>query len=112
MFTGSAGEGWEINGETFPEVTVPVVPLGSETVLEVRNVSPAEHPFHLHGHSFEVLSVNGAPPPHRTIEDTLQIEIHQVVRLRFVADNPGAWMTHCHILPHAEDGMMTVIEVR
>ncbi|MBX2803508.1 MAG: multicopper oxidase family protein [Myxococcales bacterium] len=112
LFTGSPERGWEINGETFPDVTVPTIGLDSEVVLEVRNVSPAEHPFHLHGHHFEVLSLDGAAPAVRTIEDTVQIGIGGVARLRFVADNPGFWMTHCHVLPHADEGMMTVLEVR
>jgi FtsP/CotA-like multicopper oxidase with cupredoxin domain len=32
--------------------------------------------------------------------------------LKLHANNPGFWMTHCHILPHAGDGMMTVLEVK
>ena len=39
------------------------------------------------------------------------MRIRERVRLRIVADNPGDWMSHCHILPHAEDGMMTVLRV-
>ncbi|MCA9539902.1 MAG: multicopper oxidase family protein [Myxococcales bacterium] len=102
---------WRINGEKFPDVTVQRVPRGSRPIIEVRNLSPTEHPFHIHGNVFEVLSVDGQPPAMRQIEDTLNIRIHQRVRLRLEADNPGAWMTHCHILPHAEEGMMTVLEV-
>ncbi len=37
--------------------------------------------------------------------------IRDRVRLKVLADNPGDWMTHCHILPHAGDGMMTVLRV-
>jgi FtsP/CotA-like multicopper oxidase with cupredoxin domain len=33
------------------------------------------------------------------------------VDIAFVADNPGDWMIHCHILEHAEGGMMGVIRV-
>ena len=101
-----------MNGETFPDVTMPSVDLGEEVVIEVRNVSPADHPFHLHGHAFEVLSVDGLPPPVRTVEDTVDVGVRSVVRLLLLADNPGVWMTHCHVLPHAEGGMMTMLEVR
>lgn len=110
-FTGSALEGWEINGATFPDITPDTVTLGSEVILEIRNPSPAHHPFHLHGMAFEVLAIDGVAPPVRRIEDTLDVGIQQVVRLRIEADNPGDWMSHCHILPHAEDGMMTVFSV-
>ncbi|MFT7624376.1 MAG: FtsP/CotA-like multicopper oxidase with cupredoxin domain, partial [Myxococcota bacterium] len=76
-----------------------------------RNLSPTEHPFHLHGHAFEVISLDGEAPPHYMLEDTLNIPIRQTARLRLLADNPGDWMTHCHILPHAGQGMMTVLRV-
>ncbi len=111
LFSGSPELGWEMNGETFPDVTVPTVPLGAELIVEVRNASPSNHPFHVHGHAFEVLSVDGVPPDHRTIEDTIDVPIRASVRLKLVADNPGTWMTHCHVLPHAEGGMMTLLRV-
>ena len=50
-------------------------------------------------------------PAQPTYEDTINVRIRERVRLRIVADNPGDWMSHCHILPHAEDGMMTVLRV-
>ncbi len=104
-------EQWLINGEAFPDVTIETLALGREAVIEVRNLSPTEHPFHLHGMPFEVLSVDGVAPEHRLVEDTINLGIRQVVRLEVLADNPGDWMTHCHILPHAEGGMMTVLRV-
>jgi FtsP/CotA-like multicopper oxidase with cupredoxin domain len=111
-FTGSPRTGaWLINGESFPEVTVAQLAHGTETILEVRNLSPTDHPFHLHGHGFEVLSRDGVPPAWRQMEDTVNVGIRERVRLRLVADNPGKWMLHCHILSHAEGGMMTVLEV-
>lgn len=112
LLTGSTELGWEMNGETFPDVVVPQLDLGADVVIEVRNASPARHPFHVHGHTFEVLSIDGVPPAFRTIEDTVDVPIQSLVRLRMTADNPGLWMTHCHVLPHAEDGMMTLLDVR
>ena len=102
---------WLINGERFPAVTIQQLEFGQEAIIEVRNLSPTEHPFHLHGLNFEVLSINGTPPAYRTIEDTINLRIRDQLRIRVIADNPGFWMTHCHILPHAEDGMMTLLEV-
>lgn len=102
---------WMINGERFPNVTIESIPLGEVAIVDVLNLSPTEHPFHIHGLRFEVLDVNGAAPARRTIEDTINLKIRDRVRLRVEADNPGDWMTHCHILPHADDGMMTVLRV-
>jgi len=45
------------------------------------------------------------------LEDTINVRMMQSVRLRVPATNPGDWMAHCHILPHATEGMMTVLRV-
>ena len=112
VFSGDLETGvWMMNGEVFPDVTVENLALGQEAIIEVRNLSPTEHPYHLHGMHFEVLSVNGISPERRTIEDNYNVRIYESLRLRVVADNPGWWMSHCHILPHAEGGMMTVLQV-
>lgn len=111
-FSGDPNTGvWMINGEVFPDVTVAELALGADAVLEVRNLSPTEHPFHLHGLVFELLSLDGVAPAAPRWEDTLNLPIHGAARLRLSADNPGDWMLHCHILPHADDGMMTVLRV-
>ena len=102
---------WRINGEEFPDVTVERVDLGQDVVMELRNLSATEHPFHLHGMRFEVLSRDGVPPAAHTLEDTVNLGLHETVRVRVLADNEGFWMTHCHILPHADGGMMTVLQV-
>jgi len=112
VFSGAQTTGkWLINGESFPDVTIEEIPLGATRIIEVRNLSPTEHPFHLHGHAFEVLSVDGVQPQFKSLEDTINVAIRSSVRLRLVANNPGDWMTHCHILPHAHNGMMTVLRV-
>lgn len=111
VFTGGADGTWAINGEVYPDVTVETLALGTEATLDVRNLSPSAHPFHLHGHRFEVLSVDGVPPAARTVEDTIDVGVLSRVRLRLLADNPGDWMVHCHLLDHEEGGMMTVLRV-
>jgi FtsP/CotA-like multicopper oxidase with cupredoxin domain len=111
-FAGSDRSGrWFINGRRFPEINIERVQRDATVIIEVRNLSPTEHPFHLHGYVFEVLSRNGVAPSAPTYEDTVNLRIRDRVRLRLIADNPGDWMSHCHILPHAEDGMMTVLRV-
>jgi FtsP/CotA-like multicopper oxidase with cupredoxin domain len=45
------------------------------------------------------------------MEDTIDMGIYQTIRVRVLADNPGDWMLHCHILPHGDAGMMTVLRV-
>ena len=102
---------WLINGEVFPDITIETLSLGQEAIIELRNVSAVHHPFHLHGLTFEVLSIDGVAPSTRRIEDTIDMGIYQTTRIRVYADNPGDWMLHCHILPHGDQGMMTVLRV-
>lgn len=102
---------WMISGERFPDVTIPEVAVGEELIVEVRNLSATEHPFHQHGAHFEVLSIDGIVPATRRVEDTVNIPLYGVARLRMVPPRPGDWMSHCHILPHADGGMMTVLRV-
>jgi FtsP/CotA-like multicopper oxidase with cupredoxin domain len=84
---------------------------GQSCVLAMSNEAAWWHPMHLHGHSFRVISRNGAPAPHREWLDTVLLAPSERVEVAFVADNPGDWMFHCHILEHQESGMMGVVRV-
>jgi FtsP/CotA-like multicopper oxidase with cupredoxin domain len=101
---------WTINGEVFPDITIETLPLGQWSIIELRNISQTAHPFHLHGQVFELLSIDGDKPPVRRFEDTIDVPPYKIVRIGLLPDNPGDWMAHCHILPHAH-GMMTVLRV-
>ena len=35
----------------------------------------------------------------------------ETVRIAFVADNPGDWLVHCHMLEHSVAGMMSWFRV-
>ena len=99
-----------------------VVNYNDTVQIVVNNGDVANHPFHLHGHDFQVLarpdsgtgSWSGRDenyennPPMR---DTVTIMPHSYVVLRFRATNPGVWLFHCHIEWHVEMGLTaTVIE--
>jgi FtsP/CotA-like multicopper oxidase with cupredoxin domain len=43
--------------------------------------------------------------------DTVLIRPRERVRVAFVADNPGDWMLHCHVMDHQVGGLMTIIRV-
>ena len=69
------------------------------------------HPIHLHGVAFRVLSRNGRPAPHRPWADTALLAPRERAEVAFVADNPGDWMFHCHVLEHQASGMMGVVRI-
>jgi len=105
---------WAINGVAGKaHGDAPLLELrhGRHYVLTLRNETGWEHPLHLHGHVFRVLTRNRAPVPHRPWRDTVLVGRHETVEIALVADNPGDWMFHCHTLLHQEGGMMGVIRV-
>ena len=102
-----------INEAVHPNVPVITVKNGDVRVLEVENLSDMDHPFHLHGFFFQVLSKNGValPPDALANKDTLIIPAKTSYRLVARYDEPGSWMYHCHIFEHGEHGMMGELRV-
>jgi FtsP/CotA-like multicopper oxidase with cupredoxin domain len=80
-------------------------------VIELINDTAWPHPMHLHGHSLRVISRNGRAEPLRLWQDTVLIPGREWAEIALVADNPGDWMFHCHILEHQIAGMMGVVRV-
>lgn len=110
-----AGRFWALNGTVPGEMTA-MAPLfrfslGSSQIIQIVNRTAFPHPMHLHGHTFRVISKNGKSVPHRPWRDTVIVWPNDTVEIAFVADNPGTWMCHCHILEHQEAGMMATVEV-
>jgi len=115
MMNMMRGDGmWFVNGKAATgHVMDPLLSLklGESAVFAMTNATAWHHPIHLHGHSFRVVSRNGEPTKHREWQDTVLMAPREKVDIAFVADNPGDWMFHCHILEHQAAGMMGVIRV-
>ena len=105
---------WFVNGVAAEgHILDPMLVLGRDIshVIAMTNATAFHHPIHLHGHSFRVISRNGVPTAYREWQDTVLMAPRERVEIAFVADNPGDWMFHCHILEHQAAGMMGVIRV-
>ena len=103
-----------INGRSMDPARVDVsARRGATEIWEIENLVGMDHPFHLHGFQFQVLSRNGVPEPFPAWKDVVNVPRHESVRfvVRF-DDFAGKWMFHCHILDHEDHGMMGVLEVR
>jgi len=89
--------------------------VGETQVWTVTNSTKWSHPLHLHGFFFQVLDDNGAPVRPLAWKDTVDIPFERTVRLAVRFDDregvTGDWMLHCHILDHAEIGLMGVVRV-
>ncbi|OBC17483.1 oxidase [Mycobacterium sp. 852013-50091_SCH5140682] len=103
------GYDWTINGLPFAKTRPLQVRQGQRVTLTFTNSTMMWHPMHLHGHTFEVLAAGGQPGARK---DTVIVLPMQRLQVRFVADNPGVWMLHCHNTYHQEAGMMTSLDYR
>ncbi len=76
-----------------------------------KSPHPMQHPIHIHGQRFLVLSTDGIPNKNLVWKDTVLIPTGKTVDILVDFENPGDWMFHCHIAEHLETGMMGLIQV-
>lgn len=97
---------WAINGVAgLPQEPLFRVGRGSAISLDVVNDNSWPHAMHIHGHHFIC---------YRTPDywrDTALFERGEQGSIRFIADNPGKWLIHCHMVEHMDGGMQTWFEV-
>jgi FtsP/CotA-like multicopper oxidase with cupredoxin domain len=106
------GTFWTLNGKSWPDHDHSKLPppiftfkRGERVIIEIENTTSRAHPIHIHGHTMMVLSASLlVRPVHRA--DTVLVLPNERVTVGFVADNPGNWMIHCHVIEHQETGMM------
>ena len=109
---------WAVDGRMIPPMKpgAPGEPMldlkkGRSYIVNWRNDTAFDHPIHLHGHSFTLIARGGMSLAEPVVMDTVLIAPQESVEVAFVADNPGDWALHCHILEHAEAGMMGYLRV-
>jgi FtsP/CotA-like multicopper oxidase with cupredoxin domain len=110
-----AGGIWSMNGKAImghgEEGRLFHFGLGEHVHMAIANDTAFDHPIHMHGHHFRVLSRNGRKPPSPIWRDTVVLKSGDGLEIAFVADNPGKWMLHCHILEHQMAGMTGWFEI-
>ncbi|WP_035608020.1 multicopper oxidase domain-containing protein [Haloferula sp. BvORR071] len=70
------------------------------------NRTMMHHPMHLHGHFFRVINGQGDRSP---LKHTVNVEPMSTTVIEFMANEPGDWFFHCHILYHMMSGMARVV---
>jgi FtsP/CotA-like multicopper oxidase with cupredoxin domain len=85
------------------------VARGRTVVLTLPNRTAFAHAMHVHGHHFRILAGEDTWDPYWL--DTVIVDADRSIRIAFVADNPGKWMIHCHMLEHQETGMAAWFQV-
>jgi FtsP/CotA-like multicopper oxidase with cupredoxin domain len=96
-----------INGVPYWSAKPMEANIGDTQIWRIVNHTDFAHPFHLHGYFFQVLDDKRVPE----WKDTVNVPTNSELRLAVHFDRPGAWMLHCHILDHADVGMMNVLVV-
>jgi FtsP/CotA-like multicopper oxidase with cupredoxin domain len=99
---------WTINDAAYPNRSSLDVRIGERVEIDLTNSTSMAHPMHLHGHDFEVLSVDGEPIP-GALRDTVVVPPGSKISVGFDADNAGIWAFHCHLIYHLVTGMFTVL---
>ena len=103
---------FHVNGVPFWRAKPFLAKLGETQLWEIRNDSDWDHPFHLHGYFFIPVDDTGAPLRPMEWKDTLNVPMKSTLRFLVTFDErPGEWMFHCHILDHAEGGLMGTVKV-
>jgi len=125
-----SGDAWNptivqnLNQSTMYEINQHVMKIERrDAVVQIilDNSLGGQHPFHLHGHTFQVVAqgqgfyeegktpINAVNPIRR---DTATVPGHGFTVIRFKADNPGVWSLHCHIEWHVTTGLvMQIVEL-
>ncbi|KAK9760000.1 hypothetical protein K7432_016420 [Basidiobolus ranarum] len=128
-----ANGGYDATRETYPIRLGEVIQVVLQNTYMNESRACISHPFHLHGHS--IYDLGGGYGKYNPEIDGLAVQqitnplFRDVVNVygqsdtgdygkpcgfrvfRFVADNPGAWLFHCHLTSHMIQGMQTIFEV-
>lgn len=104
-----AGMAWSLAGTAgMPADPLAEISRGETVRIAISNNTGWPHAMHLHGHHFREARPGQPLGP---LRDTLLFQRDEEKEIVFVADNPGDWLLHCHMLEHAAAGMMTWLRV-
>lgn len=108
-----------VNGKTYPDIPTINVKQGERVRIRFIGAGQFEHPMHLHGAAFKIVATDGYPVPEvaQLTKDTVPVHPGERFDIEFIADNPGQWAFHCHIVHHATNndvepgGLLFVVNV-
>jgi len=105
----SQGMVWSFNGVA-GMTDKPLLKVKKNETVRIRMINNTSwpHGMHLHGHHFRQIHDDNKQGP---LRDTILLNRGETMDIAFVADNPGDWLFHCHMLEHQASGMKTWIQV-
>lgn len=104
---------WAFNGvANLADTPMFSVQRGETVSIDIVNDTAFAHAMHVHGHHFRVVTPGADEIDlNKPWRDTLLVAPERTARIAFVAENPGKWLLHCHMLEHAAAGMNSWFEV-
>jgi FtsP/CotA-like multicopper oxidase with cupredoxin domain len=106
--------GYSLNGKSFPATAPISAKLGDWILVHYFNEGTLIHPMHLHQFDQIVVAKDGYALDVPYVADTVNVAPGERYSVLVKIDKPGAWVWHCHILPHVERetgmyGMVTAL---
>ena len=92
-----------MNARSFPGTQALVAKKGERVRIRLGNLSTmSHHAIHLHGYNFKVVATDGGEIPEsgQWPETTVHMPTGSTRTFEFVANVPGDWVMHCHMLHH------------
>lgn len=100
---------WSFDGKKYSEAKDPIrFRYGERLRMTFVNDTMMEHPIHLHGMWMHLENGTGAYLPRK---HTVVVKPAERLSVAVMADAPGPWAFHCHLLLHMEAGMFRAVEV-
>jgi FtsP/CotA-like multicopper oxidase with cupredoxin domain len=102
------------NGQPYQSQRIDTsVQLNTIEEWELVNTGMMDHPFHVHGNPFQIISRNGQPEPDLAWRDVALVKPGETVVIRMAfRDFAGKTVYHCHILDHEDLGMMANLDIQ
>lgn len=97
---------WSINGKPLNPNTYLKIKKGERIRFVMDNTTMMNHPMHLHGHFFRVMTDQGKSS---VLKHTVNIPPLDRRIIEFEANEEKDWFFHCHILYHMMGGMARIV---
>ncbi len=99
---------WSFDGVKFSDAKPIYLNLGERVRIVLVNDTMMNHPIHLHGMFSDLENPQGE---FQVRKHTINVQPAQRITYTVLADNPGRWAFHCHLLYHMEAGMFREVVV-
>jgi FtsP/CotA-like multicopper oxidase with cupredoxin domain len=111
-YTGTGEKLYTINARKFPLTETLKARTGDLVRFYVINIGHDIHTWHLHNlKQYQIKEIDGKRIPELIEAQVLSLAPGVAAIIEGEAKEPGLWLLHCHVVPHADMGMDSVLEV-